>query len=64
LHIIGGKLVFFAGQLDKFSSVWSIFPHASMINPPLNSRPRLFYDSPHVSFSHLDWITHKFPKSV
>jgi hypothetical protein len=21
LHIIGGKLVFFAGQLDKFSSV-------------------------------------------
>jgi hypothetical protein len=49
LHVIGGKLVFFAGQV-----LFCLINFPTCINPPLNSRPRLFYDSPHVSFLHPD----------
>jgi hypothetical protein len=50
LHIIGGKLVFFAEQV-----LFCLINFPTCINPPVHSRrPRLFYDSPHVSFSHPD----------
>jgi hypothetical protein len=49
LDIIGGKLVFFAGLV-----LFCLINFPTCINPPLNSRPRLFYDSPHVSFLHPD----------
>ncbi len=37
LHVIGGELVFFAGQV-----LVCLIKFPTCVNPPLNSRPRLF----------------------